>query len=289
MSENAVVTMSADQYHSDPCPSPSLSNSVANVLLARSPYHAWMAHPKLNPAYRSDESSRFDLGSAAHAILLEGDSTKICIVDAADWRTKTAKEQRDTARANGLLPILAKHDFAVKAMVLKARAFIEQSELAGIFTEGKPEQTLTWQEPGIWCRSRLDWLTNDHQVILDYKTTDSAEPEAFIRQIGRMGYDLQTAFYSRAVHMAGKCKTPTFVFLVQEVELPYACSLVGLSSAYNEIAQAKYLQATQTWRECLEANKWPAYPSVVCYAEPPVWAMKEHEEDLLHPFDKEEQ
>ena len=287
MSGDVVVQMSADAYHADPAPVPSLSNSVANVLLSRSPYHAWLAHPKLNPNYKSDESSRFDLGSAAHAVLLEGDSTKICVVDAADWRTKAAKEQRDQARENGLLPILAKHDFAVKEMVKAAKAFIAQSELSGIFDQGKPEQTLMWKEGTTHCRSRLDWLTDDHKIILDYKTTDSAAPEAFIRQIGRMGYDLQSAFYTCGV-TAATGTIPKFVFLVQEIEAPYACSLVSLSNAYFELALEKYKAAARLWRECLDSGKWPAYPTRICYAEPPAWAIKEFEEELLlNPFGRE--
>ena len=282
-----IVQMSAEAYHADPAPVPSLSNSVANVLLNRSPYHAWLAHPKLNPNYKSDESSRFDLGSAAHAVLLEGDSTKICVVDAADWRTKAAKEQRDQARQNGLLPILAKHDFAVKAMAKAAKLFVSQSELAGVFDQGRPEQTIMWQEGNTHCRSRLDWLADSHKIILDYKTTDSAEPEAFIRQIGRMGYDLQAAFYTAGVEAATGDR-PLFVFLVQEIEEPYACSLVSLSNTYMELACEKYVRAVKMWDECLSANRWPAYPSRVCYAEPPAWAIKEFEEEsLLNPFGQE--
>jgi len=77
------------------------------------------------------------------------------------------------------------------------------------------------------------------------------------------------------------------VFMVQEIEAPYSCSLVALSNAYYEIAEAKYAAAVQTWTECLASGKWPAYPTRICYAEPPAWAMKEHEDDLLNPFDKE--
>ena len=128
-----IHTISAEEYHADPCESPSLSSSLASALLNQSPRHAWMQHPELNPDYRPEENSRFDLGSAAHALLLEGNQAKIAIIEADDWRTKKAKEERDTARENGLLPVLAKHDFALKAMVKAAREFIETTELKGLF------------------------------------------------------------------------------------------------------------------------------------------------------------
>ena len=66
--------------------------------------------------------------------------------------------------------------------------------------------------------------------ILDYKTTENAEPETFIRQIGRMSYDLQAEFYVRG----GKAvieREPIFIFLAQEISEPYSCSLVGLANS----------------------------------------------------------
>ena len=88
-------------------------------------------------------------------------------------------------------------------MVRVAKNKIESSELAGIFKNGKPEQTLTWKEGNIYCRARLDFLRNDHLVILDYKTTDSADPEACVRKIGQMGYDIQASFYKRGLVACG--------------------------------------------------------------------------------------
>ncbi|CAI3961985.1 unnamed protein product, partial [Commensalibacter communis] len=37
--------MPASIYHSDPCPTPSLSNSLIRDLLDKSPYHAAWKHP----------------------------------------------------------------------------------------------------------------------------------------------------------------------------------------------------------------------------------------------------
>jgi len=275
-----IHTISAEAYHADPCDEPSLSSSMVSVLLNQSPRHAWMQHPKLNPDYQSEENSRFDLGSAAHALLLEGNQAKIAVIDAEDWRTKKAKEERDTARENGLLPILTKHDFALKAMVKAAREFIDTTELKGIFDAGKPEQTIIWQEQEIWCRARPDWLTNDYKIILDYKTTDSAAPEVFIRQIPRMGYDLQSEFYTRGIYRLFNLM-PVFIFLAQEIDPPYACSLVSLSNAYRDIADAKVERAIQLWSDCLSTGNWPSYNPAIHYAEAPIWLLAQHEAEFI--------
>lgn len=273
-----IHVLHAETYHADPCQEPSLSNSLAKILLRRSPRHAWLAHPRLNPHQASQDSSRFDLGTAAHAMLLEKDDSRIVVIDADDWRGKAAREARDQAREEGKTPVLAGQFKEITRMVDAARAFLDGSELHGILGNGRPERTLIWQEPcGIWCRSRLDWLTYTDDLILDYKTTDNAEPEAFIRRLNSLDYDLQAAFYLRGMEAITGSR-PRFVFLAQEIEPPYACSLVALSEFAMEIAAEKVEAAIHLWRDCLERDDWPLYSGRIHYAEPPVWAQYQHEE-----------
>ena len=273
-----IYTMSEKEYHSDPCDI-SLSSHIAKLLLTRSPYHAYLAHPKLNPNYSPDFDDKFDLGTAAHALLLEGKSDGLVIVEADDWRTKAAKEQRDNAHAQGKTALLLKHYAKVEHMVSAANKFLDNSELSGIFSYGKTEQTVIWDDDDIQCRARLDYISDDRKIIIDYKTTDCAEPEAFIRRIASLGYDIQASFYDRGIQQVSGEK-PSFVFLAQETEYPYLCSLVGLSEEYLQIAEAKVSKAIAIWRDCLLNKKWPAYPNRVCYAEPNSWQRAEYERIL---------
>ncbi len=41
--------LEAEACHRDPAPAPSLSSTLARLLLRRSPAHAWHASPRLNP------------------------------------------------------------------------------------------------------------------------------------------------------------------------------------------------------------------------------------------------
>lgn len=267
-----IYTMDADEYHADPCVTPSLSNSIAKILLERSPLHAFLCHPKLTLAYQHVESSQFDLGSAAHQVLLEG-IDGIEVIDADDWRTKAAKEARDAARAAGKYPLLPKHAAAVRAMVAIAKdAWANCAELGYQMDDGQPEQTLLWQQDGIWLRSRLDWISEDAKLIVDYKTTaGSANPHDLGRQIISMGYDLQSAFYTAGVQKLTGI-APKFIFIFQETEKPYACSFVGMPPAFIALGLDKMHMAVRTWRSCIEANRWPAYSNRIHWMEPPAWA-----------------
>lgn len=277
--EPGLHSLSADLYHSDPCPRPSLSSSIANILITQSPAHAWLAHPRLNPHFKREADSRFDLGSAAHAMLLERDESKIVRADAADWRTKAAKEARDAAAANGQYAILERQYQDVQRMVTAAQSYIATTELRGIFENGVAEQSLVWQEDGVWCRARPDLISADRAIVLDYKTTESAAPADFARQIGRLGYDCQSQWYTRG--MAAIDERVTFIFLVQEIEPPYACSLISLANAYKAVGDAKVHRALRLWSDCTLRNAWPGYSWRVLYAEPPVWEVAESEKESI--------
>ena len=125
-------------------------------------------------------------------------------------------------------------------------------------------------------RARLDWLSHDHNLILDYKTSLNASPQAFQRQIAAMGYDIQAAFYMRALSAVIGVDDAAFVFLAQEIDPPYACSLHSLSQAFLDLAADKVQRGIELWAECMESGVWPAYPSCICRVEPPAWALNQY-------------
>jgi hypothetical protein len=268
----SILTIPADEYHADPCDKPSLSASIARLLCSHSPLHAWTAHPRLNPDYRPVHLEKFELGQAAHQVLLEGEAA-VEVVDAKDWRTSEARLARDAARAVGRLPMLADQWAETQAMVAAVRDRIDELDVdPAPFTNGKAEQTIIWEETGgVTCRARLDWLHDDHSCIDDMKTTSrSANPAVWTRSIFSMGYDVQVAAYRSAVR-AVTGADPEFRFVVIETTPPYALSVISLGPAALMIAEKKWRFAVETWRRCLERDEWDGYPTGICYAELPAW------------------
>ena len=249
---------------------PALSASIAHLLLTRSALHAWTAHPRLNPNYQQIESAEFDYGRAAHSLLLEGDKSSLYVIEAADWRTKAAQEARDKARADGLTPLLARQMAKVQRMVGIAKEYIADSELADVFAAGDAEHSLAWMEGATQCRSRLDWLTEDRCLVLDYKTAANANPDAFTSIAVGYGYAMQEAFYRRAVAKVYGAE-PRFVFLVQEKEPPFACSLVAFDPAMQELGDRQAQYALALWGAAMANGEWRGYPSRIAYLEPPAW------------------
>lgn len=268
-----------DCFHDGP---PTLSASIAHILLTTSPRHAWTRHPRLCPTWQPDDDRAFDLGTAAHAALLEGKALHAItfpdektgeLIVPTDYKRKGAQKARDAAKAVGLLPVLQHQAEAIERMVAIARAALAESPDLADLGPLQAEQTLRWQDGSGWCRSRPDWITEDRKVVLSYKTTGaSAEPNTFGRgALLNQGYDLQSAFETRGIEMLTGA-APKYVWIVQETEEPYAVSLVGLTPAWIAMATAKYRRALADWSYCLHEERWPAYPENICWLEPPAWA-----------------
>lgn len=280
MSPGFHPNVAAQRYHADPCMVPSLSSSIAQILLRESALKAWHSHPKLNPNYREEFDGKFDIGTCAHAVLLEKDHSNIVIVQADDWRTRAAKEKRNEARAAGKTALLERHHADVMAMVNAADAFLLNSDIAEQWRDADSEVTGVCNEGSVWMRCRFDRITKNRRVIIDYKSTEDASPETFSRQIVRMGYHIQDAFYRRVARNLG-IVGPRFVFLAQSCNAPYECSLHACDPSLQEIAEAEVERAIGLWRECVTKKEWPSYGGRVHYALPSSWMIQEHEQRLL--------
>jgi len=253
------------------------SAGLGQRILAQSPLHAWTESP-WNPAQDRDDSNTADIGTYAHAMLLEGGHAALCVVEADDWRTKAAKEARDSAHAAGLLPILAHKVGEVETMTGVAKDYLAGTELAGIFAFADAETTLVWENNGVLCKARPDLLSADRRISLSYKTTaGSAQPDAWIRT-QLPGYDMGVVFYEQGIKATCKVESTRVVTLVQEQKIPYSCSLIGLSPTWQAMAASKLARAMMIWSRCLLDGKFPAYPVQICYAEPKPWQMAEQEE-----------
>ncbi len=272
-------------YHADPCVVPSLSGSIAVTMYQYSPRHAWLEHPRLNPDYEREEKAAFDIGSAAHQIIL-GKQDKIEVLDFPDWRTNAAKDARAKAYLAGKTPLLKADMAEIMEMVSAFDVQIACTDHANIFKGGKYEQTLVWTENvngvEIWCRCMIDHL-NGTPIIPDYKTDGrSANPETWSRQMFEMGYDIKAALYLRGVRKVLGIEEPRFVWVVQEKDKPYAMSLIELNYDGMVEANKKLNEAMRSWAWCMKHNIWPGYPSHVTQIGPKPWESIRLQEKLDH-------
>lgn len=279
MTATLYPNLPMDDYVRDrvPAPSPTLSSSIAHRIISRSPLHGWARHPRLNPDWEQETNDAFDLGSAVHAVLLEGKRDILAVCDFADdWRSKDARAFRDEARAEGKIPLMPAQAAVVDRMVGAATRAILSRDLAGIGPLDA-EQTIVWHEENAWLRCRPDLIARNGSVILSYKTTSAvAEPDRYVRNIIDLGYEMQAAFELRgATEVFGA--EPKYVWIVGETTEPFAVSLIGMTPALREYAMERYDLAVERWTDCLNRNDWPGYPTRVCYVDVPGYAAAQWE------------
>lgn len=281
-----IHTIDEATYHADPCPDPSLSSSLICRLIDDSPFHAFWAHPRLTPDPTEETSVVMDTGVIAHGLLLEG-IDKAEVLDFDNYRTAASRQARDEARQNGRVPILKDKWAEVHAMVVAARERLdEHKEARSMFTKGKPEQTLIWQEGLVWCRARLDWLHDSFRFIDDYKTSGAtANPTPITRnKMFTDGWDIQAAWYLRGLKAITGVDA-TFRFAVQEQKRPFALSVISPGPAVLMLAEKKINYAVSKFAECLQSGQWPSYPDRICYADLPErieneWIKREENEGV---------
>lgn len=268
---------SAD-YYADPCPTPSLTQSLAKVLIERSPLHAWHQHPRLNPDYRERDGREpwLDIGNIAHQLLL-GRGKSIVVLDYDDWRTKAAKEAREAAAEKGQLAVLAKHHGRANRMVEAAREQLILRGIGDLFgSDGDAECCLAWKEDNLWFRQLLDWINAGRSAIADYKTTESAPPHALSRKLFDGGWHIQAAMAERGLdaldmHVGRR----EYLFVCQETEPPYQLTVTNIGEAALTMGRKMLDFAVNQWRECMAENRFPGYPINIEHPDFPMWAEAE--------------
>jgi hypothetical protein len=260
-------------YRADPCPSPSLTQSLCKILIERSPKHAWVECPRLNPQHEPDDDTKFDIGNVAHRLIL-GRGKEIEIAPFADWRKKEAQELREAAVDRGHIAVLEHQFEQATDMVAEAWFQLRKHEDHDAFTGGSGEVMIAWQENGVWFRSLVDWLHDDLRTIDDYKTTSKSVAPQVIGMVAQSaGWEVQAAFIERGLDVldpagAGRRR---FRFVAQETDKPHALTVAHMSESWMTMGRKKVSVGAGIWEACIETGYWPTYPHQAIIPEYPSW------------------
>lgn len=275
--------MTSDDYFKDCAPSPSLTQSLAKILLDKSPRHAWLASPKLNPRWEPHEDTKFNIGNAAHTMLI-GRGKKLEIVEADDWRSNAAKAKRDAAHAEGYVAILS-HQYgqAVAMSDAARRQLLNIDGCECMFLAGKGEVVAIAEDHGIHLRTMMDW-TEGLTKITDFKTTDrSVAPHMVGSLMASADWAVQAAMQERILDIINpeNAGRRHHYFVAQETEEPYALTVSEMTEAEMTIGRQKVERAANIWRMCTASGFFPGYPNKILQPSSPGWAQVRWNERML--------
>lgn len=267
----------ADYHGREICAAPSISSSGLRAL-ARCPAKYWFGST-LNPNRPAEEStSAFSMGKAAHDLVLDGvgwPERYHVLPEGYDGRLKkweAAKADKEEAEGRGLTVLKFQECQDVQAM---AKA-IEFHPIHKILGRGKAEQTIVWQdkETGVWLRCRPDFLPDAQRFIPDYKTTLSAHPDDFAKDVANYGYHQQASLYLDGLAAVFGDTPRDFFFIAQEKSAPYIVQPFALNAEAVEWGRRLNRKAIRTFARCLETNVWPGYADDFVQVGLPRWQVE---------------
>ena len=279
----------AHEYHADPCDGPSLSSSLAKVLIDETPCKAWLGHPKLNPAFKVEHDDKFNLGEAVHDFLSSGGQRVRVIPGFTDYRKEAAQIERNKMREVGVVPLLEHQADAVNKIVGSVHGTLAARKI----DLGAQEAVFIARDRGVLMRAMMDSWSPPN--IFDFKITaiNLANDYTIGHHIADFGYDLRAAFYMRVAELvfpewAGRLK---FSWIFVEKDAPFGVRIVEGDATALEMGRRKMNSALGLWQKCLASGRWPhlehcsptvPYPS---FAETR-WLEREEKQGFVQePFD----
>lgn len=245
-----------------------LGSTSLKTLALKTPAH--YKHESTHQVFKDE----FNIGTAAHSLILEGDTSNIEVLDFQNYLTKASKEAKAAAIAENKQPLLAKEWEQVQAM----RDSVMAHPLARkMFTGHVAEQSYFWEQDGLKFKCRPD--AQNLGLISDLKTTVTANPNDFGRTAYTLGYFISAAHYQDGVYELTGERRPFVFFNVEKTE-PYLVSVIELDQDALDYGSQMLERAKRIYRECMETDTWPGY---VNYAKAslPRWAEYELE-DLIN-------
>lgn len=238
-----VADISPEEYHA----SPGLSYSSLKQF-ATSPAHY--------QAYLRKEHEREYLGTGTHMRTLERDRFDRIHTVIKDRRGKRADEAKELEAAGRFVV----NESEYESICRMSDAITSDADCRALLCSGKAEQSVFWKDPatGLLLRCRPDWLRDDG-VMVDLKYFNSVDPREVEKQVWRMRYHWQSAFYLDGGKAALGVNHSFFAHIIVTDADPFVARPFVLVDACLEKARLEYRPLLEKYSECKRTNHWPAF------------------------------
>lgn len=242
----------SDYHRSNAVSSSTISQALKSIALIE-----WQRKCPID----EDKVKSLNLGTAVHAAILEPEeySKNYVVMPQLNLRTKDGKAAKALFEEENADKIVLTSDEAKKIELMKA-SVMAHPDAGSLFhlPDGKAEQSIFWKdiETGLMCRFRPDFMSVDHQVIVDLKTT--ADIDKFHFSASDYGYHRQQAFYQEGFLQHFGCEA-TFLFVVISTSISagrYPCRVFMFNSWDIERAEELNRVALRRYQLAQEQCSW---------------------------------
>lgn len=201
-------------------------------------------------------------GQLFHAMSLQPENVweQFAAMPNVDRRTKAGKEAYEEFEASAEGKTIVSVDMVEQATSMCEA--LNKNEFVKKLLKGEKEKTFFWTDEmtGEECKCRTDVLTEigENLIIVDLKTTDCAETDAFTRSAVKYGYDMQSAMYSEGVK-ANTGREPLFVFIAIEKKPPYSINILQADKLLIRRGYDLFREYIGIYHECKQTDNWYGY------------------------------
>lgn len=228
-----------------------------------------------------EETAAMRLGKLFHSITLE--SLPLAIMPEGMIRRGKAWEEW---KARNLGLEIVSHDEITTIQIMSDSLRSGKYETARSLLEGcnRRELALVWihRKYGCLCKARLDGYHSGLKIIVDLKTSTTADPEKWLNTTLRAGGmpHFQVGHYLQGVKEVLDPECRTFVWILFETKAPWGISVVQATPAAEDESDMAYLAEIQMgpilerYLEAKRTGVFAGYPDRVVSGTLPKWFMK---------------
>lgn len=224
-------------------------------FINRSPLHYQEA--KQNP---KEQTEAMLFGSVVHKLVLEPETfaAEYAVMPSCDRRTKDGKaryqEFIDSISDETVIPE------ELYAEALKISEVVRKNPIVKkLLQGGQAERSFFWtdSETGVECKCRPDYLRNDG-IVIDFKTTENASPEKFVKSAYDYRYYVQAWWYMHGLRECG-IDVHDFIFIAVEKKPPYAVCVYAADDLMLKLGEREAKENLRVYADCLKTGIWYGY------------------------------
>ena len=211
--------------------------------LRKSPFHF-----KVDKSRDRIPTPNMLLGTALHLRVFQPELYKNTVI--TQTKRKTPKQEGDS---------IILHEDNASDIEAQWKAIQESPVLSNLLAQknNATEVTLIWDDPvyDFQCKARLDFWSEQHNLILDLKTTRSVNKHDFTNQVVQYRYYFQAWWYRRGIEILTGTEPYFWIvavegppyFLVRRYRFPES-EMLRAAEEIHELCKL--------YSECLTTNKW---------------------------------
>jgi hypothetical protein len=237
-----------------------LHQSIAKMLVFQCPA---VARYLLDNPDEKKPSREMDLGSLVDQMVFGGSGWHT--IDAENYRTKKAQQERDAAYERGQVPVLSKDVEAAQRLAgrIRSRLLEEGIDLNNCWKQ----RSMRWSSSPLLveCEGTPDLaiLHPSEWVTVDLKVGERTDPVHLGNHVVNQGWHIQAAAYQEAgfqtypdIDRRGR-----HLILAAETSGAQLVQLHPLSEMMMDMGRHAWERAQRIWMDCQRKNEWPEYES----------------------------